>query len=187
MLLGPSGCGKSTLLRLIAGLDTPTSGDVKIDGQRVISPGVDRGMIFQDYALFPWRNVKHNITFGMEARKIPRARRDLIAQELIDLIGLTAFEDAYPSQLSGGMQQRVALARALANDPEVLLMDEPFSAVDLQTRELLQDELLRVWQIKRKTIVFVTHDINEAVYLADRVITMSARPGQILWPTTKLI
>jgi NitT/TauT family transport system ATP-binding protein len=179
VLLGPSGCGKSTLLRMIAGLDIPTSGEVSIDGRRIVGPGADRGMIFQDYALFPWRNVANNIAFGMEARGLARAYRRRIAQELIDLVGLSGFEDSYPSHLSGGMQQRVALARALANDPEVLLMDEPFSAVDSQTRELLQDELLRVWQVKRKTIVFVTHDITEAAYLADRVITISARPGQI--------
>ncbi len=177
VLLGPSGCGKSTLLRMIAGLDRPTEGEVRVGGRCVAGPGWDRGMIFQDYALFPWRTVMQNVTFGLEARGFAVSERRRVAQDLIELVGLKGFEEAHPSQLSGGMQQRVALARALANDPEVLLMDEPFGAVDSQTRELLQDELLRIWQVKRKTVLFVTHDIAEAVYLADRVITMSARPG----------
>ncbi|WP_397474698.1 ABC transporter ATP-binding protein [Pusillimonas sp.] len=179
VLLGPSGCGKSTLLRMIAGLDQPTSGGIFVSNREVAGPSCERGMMFQDYALFPWRSVFKNITFGLEACHVDRAEQNRIAAELIDLVGLTGFEESYPGQLSGGMQQRVSLARALANDPEVLLMDEPFSAVDAQTRETLQDELLRIWRLKGKTIVFVTHDISEAVYLADRVITMSARPGRI--------
>lgn len=179
VLLGPSGCGKSTLLRIIAGLDTPSSGRVLLNDKEVSAPGPERGMIFQDYALFPWRNVLRNVTFGLEARAITLGERTRIAKDLIDLVGLGGFERAYPSQLSGGMQQRASLARALANDPEVLLMDEPFSAVDSQTREVLQEELLRIWRIKHKTIIFVTHDIAESVFLADRVITMSARPGRV--------
>lgn len=179
VLLGPSGCGKSTLLRMIAGLDLPTQGIVRVAGKAVSGPGWERGMMFQDYALFPWRTVMQNVVFGLEARKVDRTERQRIGQELIELVGLNGFEDSHPNQLSGGMQQRVSLARALANDPEVLLMDEPFSAVDSQTRELLQDELLRIWKVKHKTIVFVTHDIAEAVYLADRVITMTSRPGRV--------
>lgn len=179
VLLGPSGCGKSTLLRMIAGLDSPTQGIVRVAGKAVSGPGWERGMMFQDYALFPWRTVMQNVIFGLEARKVETAERQRIGQELVELVGLKGFEDSHPNQLSGGMQQRVSLARALANDPEVLLMDEPFSAVDSQTRELLQDELLRIWKVKHKTIVFVTHDIAEAVYLADRVITMTSRPGRV--------
>lgn len=179
VLLGPSGCGKSTILRIIAGLDTPTSGDALIHELRITAPGPERGMIFQDYALFPWRTVERNVEFGLEARGIGAAERRSIAHALIRLVGLIGFEKAYPSQLSGGMQQRVSLARALANDPEVLLMDEPFSAVDSQTRETLQDELLRIWEMTHKTIIFVTHDISESVYLADRVVTMQARPGRL--------
>ena len=179
VLLGPSGCGKSTLLRLIAGLEQPTTGEIQVGGRIVKGPGWERGLIFQDYALFPWRSVLRNITFGLEARGIPDAQRNERALDLIRLVGLEGFAHAYPSQLSGGMQQRVALARALANDPMVLLMDEPFSAVDSQTRETLQDEILKIWQVTGKTIVFVTHDIAEAAYLADRVITMAPRPGRI--------
>jgi NitT/TauT family transport system ATP-binding protein len=184
VLLGPSGCGKSTLLRLIAGLEQPTTGEVRIEGRLVKGPSWERGMIFQDYALFPWRSVIDNITFGLEARGIAKGQRQEKARQLIQLVGLAGFEHSYPGQLSGGMQQRVALVRALANEPTVLLMDEPFSAVDSQTRETLQDEILKLWQVTGKTIVFVTHDIAEAAYLADRVITMAARPGRIKNQTT---
>ena len=179
-LLGPSGCGKSTLLRMIAGLEVPSTGDIVMDGRSIIGqPGWQRGLIFQDYALFPWRTVVANIAFGLEARNVATAERASRCEELIDLVGLRGFEHAYPRQLSGGMQQRVSLARALANTPLVLLMDEPFSSVDALTREALQDELLRIWQLRRTTIIFVTHDVGEALYLADRVIVMSARPGSI--------
>lgn len=179
VLLGPSGCGKSTLLRMIAGLDTPTFGEASLYNNKITKPDPERGMIFQDYALFPWRTVMRNVEFGLEARGVAKSERQATSRELINLVGLAGFEEAYPNQLSGGMQQRVSLARALANDPEVLLMDEPFSAVDSQTREVLQDELLRIWEMTHKTVVFVTHDISESVYLADRVITMSARPGRV--------
>lgn len=179
VILGPSGCGKSTLLRIIAGLEKPTDGKITVFGNQVTGPGWQRGMMFQDYALFPWRTVLGNVMFGPEALGRPRAESEQKARDLIKLVGLAGFEKAYPAQLSGGMQQRASLARALANDPEVLLMDEPFSAVDSQTRETLQDELLRIWQITRKNIIFVTHDIAEAVYLADRVIVLAPRPGRI--------
>ncbi|MCD6673219.1 MAG: ABC transporter ATP-binding protein [Burkholderiaceae bacterium] len=179
VLLGPSGCGKSTLLRMIAGLDVPTAGRITLNEVPIAGPGPERGMIFQDYALFPWRNVLRNVTFGLEARGIGANERSSVALELINLVGLSGFESAYPGQLSGGMQQRVSLARALANDPEVLLMDEPFSAVDSQTRETLQEELLRIWRVKHKTVIFVTHDIAEAAFLADRVVTMATRPGRV--------
>lgn len=179
VILGPSGCGKSTLLRMIAGLETPTNGTIVVLGNEVKGPGWERGMMFQDYALFPWRTVLGNVMFGPEALGRPRPESEKSARELIALVGLSGFEDHYPAQLSGGMQQRASLARALANDPEVLLMDEPFSAVDSQTRETLQDELLCIWQVTHKSIVFVTHDIAEAVYLADRVIIMAPRPGRI--------
>lgn len=179
VLLGPSGCGKSTLLRMIAGLDVPTAGRITLNARPIVGPGPERGMIFQDYALFPWRSVLRNVTFGLEAQGVRKHERISIAKNLIKLVGLAGFENAYPGQLSGGMQQRASLARALANDPEVLLMDEPFSAVDSQTRETLQEELLRIWHIKHKTVIFVTHDIAEAAFLADRVVTMATRPGRV--------
>jgi ABC-type nitrate/sulfonate/bicarbonate transport system ATPase subunit len=171
-ILGPSGCGKSTLLRIVAGLDTPTTGRVLLDGQPVERPGPDRGMVFQSYTLFPWLTVRENVLFGRRAR--PETSDRLIAQ-----VGLRGFENHYPKMLSGGMQQRTALARALANDPKILLLDEPFGALDNQTRALMQELLLGIWEADRKTVLFVTHDIDEAIFMANRVAVMSARPGRI--------
>jgi NitT/TauT family transport system ATP-binding protein len=178
-LLGPSGCGKSTLLYLIGGFLPTETGSIQVDGKRVAGPGPDRGIVFQHFALFPWKTVRANILYGLERQGMPRAEREARAQAFIDLVGLKGFEDSYPSQLSGGMKQRTALARTLAFDPQILLMDEPFGALDAQTRSLMQAELLGIWQRTRKTVIFVTHDVQEAVYLADRVAVMSARPGQI--------
>jgi NitT/TauT family transport system ATP-binding protein len=171
-ILGPSGCGKSTLLRIIAGLDTPTTGRVLLDGQAVERPGPDRGMVFQSYTLFPWLTVRENVLFG--TRSTAEKADRLIAQ-----VGLRGFESHYPKMLSGGMQQRTALARALANDPKILLLDEPFGALDNQTRALMQELLLGIWEADRKTVLFVTHDIDEAIFMANRVAVMSARPGRI--------
>jgi NitT/TauT family transport system ATP-binding protein len=178
-IVGPSGCGKSTLLDILAGLARPQSGELHIDGKQVSGPALDRGFIMQGYALLPWRTVLRNVAYGLEVQRVPRRRRAEICQKYIDLVGLGGFEDRFPNELSGGMRQRVAIARSLAYDPEVLLMDEPFAAVDAQTRETLQDELLRIWEKTRKTIVFVTHSIEEAVLLADRVVVMTSRPGRI--------
>ncbi len=178
-ILGPSGCGKSTLLRIVAGLDKQTSGQVLLDGQRVDGPGADRGMVFQSYTLFPWLSVIDNICFGLRERGLPRAQQLEIAQDLIAKVGLRGFEQHYPKQLSGGMQQRTAIARALANEPRILLMDEPFGALDHQTRELMQELLLGIWEAARKTVLFVTHDIDEAIFMANRVVVMTARPGRI--------
>lgn len=178
-IVGPSGCGKSTFLDMLAGLNHPTSGEIHIDGKQITGPALDRGIILQGYALFPWRTVWENVAFGLEIKKIPKKERRRISLEFINLVGLQGFEDRYPYELSGGMKQRVAIARALAYDPEVLLMDEPFAAVDAQTRETLQDELLRIWEETQKTIIFVTHSIDEAVLLADRVAVMSTNPGTI--------
>ncbi len=178
-ILGPSGCGKSTLLRIVAGLDQPSSGQVMLDGQRIQGPGADRGMVFQSYTLFPWLTVRDNVCFGLRERGLPRAQQLEIAQGFLQKVGLNGFEHHYPKQLSGGMQQRTAIARALANDPRILLMDEPFGALDHQTRELMQELLLGVWEAQRKTVLFVTHDIDEAVFMGSRVVVMSARPGRI--------
>ena len=178
-ILGPSGCGKSTLLRIIAGLDQPTAGEVRLDGQPISGPGADRGMVFQSYTLFPWLNVLDNVCFGLRERGLPRAEQVEIAQGFIAKVGLIGFEQHYPKQLSGGMQQRTALARALANAPRMLLMDEPFGALDHQTRELMQELLLGIWEAEAKTVLFVTHDIDEAVFIGSRVVLMSARPGRI--------
>jgi ABC-type nitrate/sulfonate/bicarbonate transport system ATPase subunit len=178
-ILGPSGCGKSTLLRIVAGLDTQTAGEVLIDGQPVRGPGADRGMVFQSYTLFPWLNVLDNVCFGLRERGLPRAQQLEIAAGFIAQVGLKGFERHHPRQLSGGMQQRTAIARALANDPRMLLMDEPFGALDHQTRELMQELLLGIWERQKKTVLFVTHDIDEAVFMASRVVVMSARPGRI--------
>lgn len=178
-IVGPSGCGKSTLLDLIAGLALPTSGELFIDGKKITKPALDRGIVMQGYALFPWRTVRHNVEFGLEVKGVPKKERQEISDRYLKLVNLTDFADRYPYELSGGMKQRVAIARALAYDPEVLLMDEPFAAVDAQTRETLQDELLRIWEETRKTIIFVTHSIDEAVALADRVAVMSANPGKV--------
>jgi ABC-type nitrate/sulfonate/bicarbonate transport system ATPase subunit len=178
-ILGPSGCGKSTLLRIVAGLDRPTSGEVLLDGRCVEGPGADRGMVFQSYTLFPWLNVLENVCFGLRERGLPRSHQVEIAQSFIHKVGLDGFERYYPKQLSGGMQQRTALARALANGPRILLMDEPFGALDHQTRELMQELLLGIWEAQRKTVLFVTHDLDEAVFMGSRVVVMSARPGRI--------
>ncbi len=178
-ILGPSGCGKSTLLRIVAGLDHPTAGAVRLDGRRIEAPGADRGMVFQSYTLFPWLTVLDNVCFGLRERGLPRAQQVDIAQGFLAQVGLQGFASHYPKQLSGGMQQRTALARALANDPRMLLMDEPFGALDHQTRELMQELLLGIWERQRKTVLFVTHDIDEAVFMGSRVVVMSARPGRI--------
>jgi NitT/TauT family transport system ATP-binding protein len=178
-IVGPSGCGKSTLLDILAGLSKPKSGDIHIDGTLVAGPALDRGFIMQGYALFPWRTVRANVEYGLEVKRVPRAVRQEICKKFIDLVGLNGFEDRYPSELSGGMCQRVAIARSLAYDPKVLLMDEPFAAVDAQTRETLQDELLEIWEKTKKTIIFITHSIEEAVLLADQVVIMTPRPGRI--------
>ncbi len=178
-VLGPSGCGKSTLLRIVAGLDKPTTGRVLLDGREVSGPGPDRGVVFQSYTLFPWLSVADNIAFGLDEKATPRHRRDAIVASFIEKMGLKGFERHWPKQLSGGMQQRTAIARALANDPEILLLDEPFGALDNQTRGLMQELLLSIWEREQKTVMFVTHDIEEAIFLASRVIVMSARPGRI--------
>jgi NitT/TauT family transport system ATP-binding protein/sulfonate transport system ATP-binding protein len=178
-ILGPSGCGKSTLLRIVAGLDVPTTGKVRLDGQTVTRPGADRGMVFQSYTLFPWLTVIENICFGLREKAVPQARQTEIAAHYVDKVGLRGFEHHYPKMLSGGMQQRTAIARALANEPRILLLDEPFGALDNQTRSLMQELLLSIWESERKTVLFVTHDIEEAIFMANRVVVMTARPGRI--------
>ena len=178
-VLGPSGCGKSTLLRIVAGLDAPTVGQVLLDGQPVVGPGADRGMVFQSYTLFPWLTVRQNICFGLREKGKPAAEQAEIAARFIAEVGLSGFESHFPKQLSGGMQQRVALARALANDPKILLLDEPFGALDNQTRALMQELLLSIWELHKKTVLFVTHDIDEAIFMANRCAVFSARPGRI--------
>lgn len=179
-IVGPSGCGKSTLLRILAGLEAPSRGSVLLDGGEIGAPGRERGMVFQEYSLMPWRNVEENIWMGPELLGKSREGCRAIAREYVDLVKLNGFERALPHELSGGMRQRVAIARALANDPEILLMDEPFGALDSHTRILLQKELLKIWQTHRKTVLFVTHSVDEAVFLADRVVVMSPRPGKIV-------
>ena len=179
VLVGPSGCGKSTLLDLIAGLTEPVSGQVLLDGNPITGPGLDRGVVFQQYALFPWRTAQANIEFGLEVKGIGRRARAERAKAMLSLVGLDGFGDRYPHELSGGMKQRVAIARSLAYEPDVLLMDEPYAALDAQTRESLQDELLAVWKRTGTTIVFITHSIDEAVYLGQRVAVMTSRPGRI--------
>jgi len=178
-IVGPSGCGKSTLLYIIAGFIQPTKGEIIVDGKQVVSPGPDRGIVFQEYALFPWLTVEGNIRYGLEEKGLSRAEIDERVSEYIRLMGLEGFEHKYPKELSGGMKQRVAIARTLAYEPEILLMDEPFGALDAQTRELLQEELLRVWEETRKTVLFVTHSVDEAVYLSQKVIIMTCRPGKV--------
>lgn len=179
VIVGPSGCGKSTLLDLLAGLSKPNRGQIRLDGKEIAGPNLDRGIVFQQYALFPWKTALANVEFGLETKGVGRNERRAIALEYIQLVGLAGFENRYPHELSGGMKQRVAIARSLAYDPEVLLMDEPFAALDAQTRETLQSELLRIWEATRKTIIFITHGIEEAVYLGQRVAVMTSRPGRI--------
>ena len=178
-LLGPSGCGKSTLLYLIGGFLPIERGSIRVEGTAVAATGPDRGIVFQHFALFPWKTVRANVLYGLEKLGLEREERERRAQAYIDLVGLAGFEDSYPSQLSGGMKQRAAIARTLAIDPKILLMDEPFGALDAQTRSLMQAELLAIWQRSPKTVLFVTHDVQEAVYLAQRVVVMSARPGKV--------
>jgi len=178
-ILGPSGCGKSTLLRMVAGLDTPSTGSIALDGKPVTGPGADRGMVFQSYTLFPWLTVLQNVCFGLREKGLALAAQLEIAQQFIGKVGLKGFENHFPKQLSGGMQQRTALARALANNPRILLMDEPFGALDHQTRELMQELLQGIWEAEQKTVLFVTHDIDEAIFMGSRVVVMSARPGRI--------
>ena len=179
-IVGPSGCGKSTLLYILAGFLPPTGGEVRVDGRPVEGPGVDRGIVFQEYALFPWLTVFQNVTYGLEMKGVPREEREEIARRYVKLIGLEGFERRFPRELSGGMKQRVAIARTLAYDPDILLLDEPFGALDAQTRESMQDELLRVWEGTGKTVVMITHDVSEAVYVSRRVAVMSRRPGRIV-------
>lgn len=178
-LVGPSGCGKSTLLDLLTGLTLPTKGQILIDGREITGPGLDRGIVFQQYALFPWKTARGNIEFGLEAKGIPKSEWKEKVAYYLDLVGLKSFAERYPHELSGGMKQRVAIARSLAFNPDVLLMDEPFAALDAQTRETLQAELLRIWEKTGKTIIFITHGIDEAVYLGERVVVLSANPGTV--------
>jgi len=179
-VIGPSGCGKSTLIRIVAGLESPTSGEVAIDGVPVEGPGADRGMVFQGYTLFPWLTVKKNVMFGLRMKGASRSQAARLALEWLDLVGLADFADHFPAQLSGGMKQRVAIARALANEPRILLMDEPFGALDAQTRASMQSHLLRIWESVNVTILFITHDLDEAVYLSDRIVVLGANPGRVL-------
>jgi NitT/TauT family transport system ATP-binding protein/sulfonate transport system ATP-binding protein len=178
-ILGPSGCGKSTLLRIVAGLDRPSAGGAVLNGAEIRGPGRDRGMVFQSYTLFPWLTVAQNIAFGLRERGVAPGQQSAVVARYLGAMGLEDFADHLPKQLSGGMQQRTAIARALANDPEILLMDEPFGALDNQTRGLMQELLLGIWERERKTVLFVTHDIEEAIFMASRVVVMTARPGRI--------
>jgi len=178
-ILGPSGCGKTTLLRMIGGLDQPTSGEIEVEGTPVTGPDPRLAMIFQEYSLYPWRTVRANVGFGLQMRGLPHEERTEIVNRFIGLVGLEGFGDSYPYELSGGMRQRVAVARALATNPAVLLMDEPFGALDAQTRNRMQKELLLIWEKTKKTVIFVTHSVDEAVFLADRIIVLSARPGRV--------
>ena len=178
-IVGPSGCGKSTLLDLLGGLSTPSKGRILLDGNEIKGPGLDRGTVFQQYALFPWKTARGNIEFGLEAKGIPKKEWKKQTDYYLDLVGLKAFAERYPHELSGGMKQRIAIARSLAFNPDVLLMDEPFAALDAQTREGLQSELLRIWEKTKKTIIFITHGIDEAVYLGQRVVILSANPGRV--------
>lgn len=179
-IVGPSGCGKTTLLRMIAGLDFPTSGRILEEDIEISGPSIERGYVFQQYSLFPWLNVLENVTFGLELKGMKEDERLQIAREYLKMVGLSRAETSYPRELSGGMKQRVAIARSLVNDPHVLLMDEPFSALDVQTRHKLQEELVRIWKEEQKTIIFVTHNVDEAVFLADRVVVLSRNQGKVV-------
>jgi NitT/TauT family transport system ATP-binding protein len=178
-LIGPSGCGKSTILSIVAGFLSPTTGDAKVDGQPITRPGSDRGVVFQQYSLFPWLSVRKNVEFGLKMAGVDASRRDTTARSLLDLAGLLAFADHYPDQLSGGMKQRIGIIRALATSPQVLLMDEPFGALDTQTRVVMQEILTNIWQQFRISVLFITHDIEESIFLSDRIYVMTARPGRI--------
>lgn len=178
-IIGPSGCGKSTLLNAVAGFIQPTFGTIGVDGVPVVGPGADRGMVFQQYSLFPWLSVRKNVEFGLKMKGMPRSQREATARTLLGLAGLLAFENHYPDQLSGGMKQRVGIVRALATSPQVLLMDEPFGALDAQTRVIMQQILTNIWQRFRISVIFITHDIDEAIFLSDRIFVMTARPGRI--------
>ena len=178
-VIGPSGCGKTTLIRILAGLDFPTSGNVLLEGKKMEGPGAERGMVFQDYTLFPWLTVKKNVMFGLEIQGLGSLKAEAEAMEWLEIVGLAKFAEAYPGQLSGGMKQRVAIARSLANRPEILFLDEPFGALDAQTRASMQAYLLKIWQNVDVTIFFVTHDLDEAVYLSDRILVLRANPGEI--------
>lgn len=179
VLVGPSGCGKTTLLKIVAGLLEPSAGEVVLDGKKILEPDKERGMIFQSFSLFPWLTVKDNISFGLDLQNLSRKQKDKIVQHYLQIVGLSDFADAYPKNLSGGMQQRLAIARTLANNPKVLLMDEPFGSLDSQTRSKMQEFLTGLWEKDRKTILFVTHDVEEAIFLADTVYLMSQRPTEI--------
>jgi NitT/TauT family transport system ATP-binding protein len=178
-VVGPSGCGKSTLIAAIAGFLRPAAGQLSMDGRRITGPGADRGVVFQEYALLPWNTVIDNVALGLKIRGVPRAERHEVARRFLGMTNLVGAAQKYPHELSGGMKQRVAIARALANEPRILIMDEPFAALDAQTREIMQSELLRIWRESGKTVLFITHQINEAIYLADRVIIFGARPGKV--------
>jgi NitT/TauT family transport system ATP-binding protein len=178
-VVGASGCGKSTLLSLIAGLEEPTSGEILLEGEPIDSPGANRGMVFQNYTLYPWLTVAQNVEFGMKMQKVPLAERRQRVSYYLEIVGLTRFADALPRALSGGMKQRVAIARALANEPDILLMDEPFGALDAQTKEVLQEFMLQLWRQTHKTILMVTHDVEEAVFLSQRIYVLSSRPGEL--------
>ena len=178
-VIGPSGCGKTTLIRILAGLDFPSSGNVFLEGKKMEGPGAERGMVFQDYTLFPWLSVKKNVMFGLEIKGLGKLKAEAEAMEWLDIVGLAKFADAYPEQLSGGMKQRVAIARSLANRPEILFLDEPFGALDAQTRSSMQAYLLKIWQNVDVTVFFVTHDLDEAIYRSDRILVLRANPGEI--------
>ena len=178
-VIGPSGCGKTTLIRILAGLDFPSSGNVFLEGKKMEGPGAERGMVFQDYTLFPWLSVKKNVMFGLEIKGLGKLKAEAEAMEWLDMVGLAKFADAYPEQLSGGMKQRVAIARSLASRPEILFLDEPFGALDAQTRSSMQAYLLKIWQNVDVTVFFVTHDLDEAIYLSDRILVLRANPGEI--------
>ena len=178
-IVGPSGCGKTTLLNLLAGFEQPTRGELRVGGKVITEPGWERAVVFQEYALFPWYNVSQNIRYGLQRKRLPEAEQRRLVDHYIGLVGLRGFESRYPRELSGGMRQRVSIARALAVNPSILLMDEPFASLDIQTREYMQDELLKIWQREPKTVIFVTHSIDEAIKLSDRVAIMGPRPGRI--------
>ncbi|AFC99991.1 putative ABC-type nitrate/sulfonate/bicarbonate transport system, ATPase component [Methanocella conradii HZ254] len=178
-IVGPSGCGKSTLLRMIAGLEPVSSGEILMGGKKITSPSPEIGFVFQEYTLFPWRTVGKNVEFGLELKRVPPQERERVVAKYLDMVGLSRFKDSYPHQLSGGMRQRTAIARTLAVNPKILLMDEPFGALDAQTRNILQEQLLDIWHKEKKKVLFVTHNVDEAVFLADKVVVMTARPGRI--------